>query len=115
MLRKLGEWMKINKEALHGSSPAPFHKGGVDKWKDGTIRYTENDSFLYIIELKKINDKLVIPGIILSKKAKIELLGCGKKINWYQNGSDLVIDKLGGEVPSYYAAAFKIRLEDIIE
>ena len=114
MLKKLGTWMKVNKEALHGSTPAPFSKGGLDAWKAGTIRFTEKDDYLYAIELKTPEAGEVIPGIKLSPGATINMLGYAKNLAWHQAGADVVIDKMPDKLPGNYAWAFKIKKTDVV-
>ena len=53
MLKKLGRWMKVNKEALAGAKPAPFATGGMEAWKAGSLRFTEKGDYLYAIELDR--------------------------------------------------------------
>ena len=114
MLTKLGDWMKINKEALHGTTPAPFADGGVDTWKAGNIRFTEKGDWLYSIELKEINKGFVIPGLKLSRGSKIQMLGSFQKIRWHQDGNDIIIDNLPEPIPCDYAWSFKISKKNIV-
>jgi alpha-L-fucosidase len=113
MLKKLGTWMKVNKEALYGSKPAPFSKGGVDTWKASTIRFTEKDDYLYAIELKMPAAGEVIPGVKLSPGSTINMLGYAKNLPWHQEGGDVVIDKMPDKLPCHYAWSFKIKKADI--
>jgi len=114
MLKKLGKWMKVNKEALHGSKPAPFSPGGVDTWKAGTIRFTEKDDALYAIEMKKAEGGEVLPGIKLAAGATIRMLGSSESLPWHQQGGDVIIDRLPKTLPCGYAWTFKIRKADIL-
>ena len=50
-LRKMGDWMAVNKEALYGAKCAPFNDGGINFWKSGSIRFTEKGAYVYAIEL----------------------------------------------------------------
>ena len=50
-LKRIGEWMAVDKPALYGSKPARFVNGGVDDWKAGTTRFTEKGQYLYAIDL----------------------------------------------------------------
>jgi len=114
MLKNLGRWMKVNREALYGAAPAPFAPGGVDVWKAGTIRFTEKGDSLYAIELDKPAGREVIPGIRLAPGAAVQLLGSSKSLTWHQEGADVVIDGLPDRLPGDYAWSFKIRKADII-
>jgi alpha-L-fucosidase len=114
MLKKLGTWMKVNKEALAGSTPAPFSEGGIDAWKGGTIRFTEKDGYLYAIELNSLAARERLPGIKLSPKAYIQMLGHAKNLSWHQEGGDVVIDQVPDKLPCSYAWCFKIKKSDIV-
>jgi hypothetical protein len=106
--------MNVNKEALHGSTPAPFSKGGVDTWKAGTIRFTEKGDYLYAIELKMPVAGEVIPGVRLSPGSTINMLGYAKNLPWHQEGGDVVIDKMPDQLPCHYAWSFKIKKADVV-
>ena len=53
-LKKLGGWMKINKEALYASKPASFVEGGVDEWRAGSIRFLQKGNYLYAVDLGNV-------------------------------------------------------------
>ena len=114
MLKKLGRWMKVNKEALHGATPAPFSEGGTSAWKAGTVRFTEKGEFLYAIELKAAAAGEVIPGLKLAPRAKIRMLGDERALPWRQDGENIVIEKMPDRLPCSYAWSFKIRKADVI-
>ena len=114
MLKKLGTWMKVNKEALAGSTPAPFSEGGVDAWKAGTIRFTEKNGYLYAVELKSLAAGEVIPGLKLSPEATVQMLGAAKSLPWHQEGDNVVIDRIPEKLPCRYAWTFKIKKSDVV-
>jgi alpha-L-fucosidase len=114
MLKKLGRWMKVNKEALYRSTPAPFSKDGAHAWKAGTIRFTKKGDYLYAIELKAAAPGEVIPGLRLSPGATIQMLGDAKNLPWHQDGENVVIDQMPDKLPCDYAWSFKIKKADII-
>ena len=115
MLKKLGRWMKVNKEALYKTTPAPFSEGGVEAWKAGTIRFTETADDLYIIELNKPAAGEVIPAIKLSPGSAIRMLGSAKNLPWHQEGANVIIDKMPDKLPCDHAWSFKIKKADIIQ
>ncbi len=126
-LKKLGEWMKINKEALYAAKPAHFVEGGADIWKAGSLRYTEKGNYLYVIELGNVwptevgfadykNSKqpsapFTIPGVKPIKGSKIRMLGTGKDLPWRQEGENVIIEKFPGSLPCDYAWSFKIQIK----
>jgi alpha-L-fucosidase len=113
MLKKLGAWMKINKEGLAGAKPASLVPGGVDVWKAGTIRFLEKGDYLYAVELNMPSAHEVIPGLKLAPGAELRMLGLAKPIAWRQDGGDVVIDPIPDKLPCDYAWTFKIKKADI--
>lgn len=114
MLKKLGGWMKVNKEALYGSTPAPFSDAGVNAWKAGTIRFTTKGAYLYAIELKGAAAGEVIPGLRLKPGAQVRMLGVAADLPWHQDGQNIVIERMPDKLPCSYAWSFRIRKSDII-
>lgn len=114
MLKKLGRWMKVNKEALYGSTPAPFAKGGISAWKAGSIRFTAKGDYLYAIELKAAVAGEVIPGLRLAPSATIQMLGNAKNLPWHQDGENVVIEKMPDKLPCSYAWTIKIKKADVL-
>lgn len=127
-LKKLGQWMAINKEALYAARPAPFVEGGVDTWRTGTVRFTEKGAYLYAIELgndwpstlgfaEYEDSKLPtapyrIPGVKPIKGSKIYMLGSSDELPWHQDGDSLVIEELPDLLPCEYAWSFKIKIRE---
>jgi alpha-L-fucosidase len=127
-LKKLGDWMAINKEALYAARCAPFTDGGVDTWAAGTVRFTEKGIYLYAIDLGNIwpptvgfadykdsqppKAPLTISGVKPIQGSKIQMLGNGKDLPWHQDGTDLVIEEIPDQLPCDYAWSFKIRVMD---
>jgi len=112
VLKKIGDWMKVNKEALYGADPAPFSEGGADIWKSGTLRFTEKGTFLYAIDLEEPEAGERIPGVTPVKGSEIFMLGSNKKLAWHQDGEDLVIDEIPDPLPCDYAWSFKILVNN---
>jgi alpha-L-fucosidase len=126
-LKKLGEWMGVNKEALYAADPAPFAEGGVDTWEAGTLRFTEKGPYLYAIELgnewpptvgfadyedsEPPSAPYTIPGVKAIKGSKILMLGSGKNLPWHQEGDGLVIEEIPDPLPCDYAWSFKIQVK----
>jgi alpha-L-fucosidase len=103
ILRKLGAWMRVNKEALHGSKcriPCAA----------GTLRFTRKGPILYAIALEKPVAPLVIPGVTAEPGSAIRLLGSDAELAWRQDGDDVTIGALPDPLPGDHAWVFKIRL-----
>ena len=125
-LKKLGEWMAINKEALYAITPAPFAEGINHDRRAGTMRFTAKDKFLYAIELG--NEVLemeeadeytpgispeapfVIPDVNPVEGSDVFMLGIEKALAWHTEGDNLVIDEIPDPLPCEYAWAFKIQV-----
>ncbi|MBK7099002.1 MAG: hypothetical protein IPH58_12405 [Sphingobacteriales bacterium] len=70
--------MKFNGKAIYVTRTAP-------QWKDGDkVRYTQSKDgktkYIFLFEYPKSN--LMLENLDISTKAKISMLGSGKKINW---------------------------------
>lgn len=109
-LKKIGEWMKINGEAIYNSHP-------VEPYKENKICFTQlNDGTAYAIYLADENENSLPEKITLTKfspaqNAKIELLGTGTKINWNktESGFEIVIPgSVRNNPPCNYAWTLKI-------
>jgi alpha-L-fucosidase len=118
-LRKLGDWMAINKEALHGTTPAPFLMGGTDQWRAGSIHFTQKKEYLYAIDLEKPTLPYRIPNTFPVPDSEIKMLGSDQPLKWHLEEDEdddevvtLVIEELPDPLPCDYAWSFKIQVED---
>jgi len=117
-LKKLGDWMAINKPALYATVPAPFMMGGTDKWQAGALRFTRKKGYLYAIDLEKPDAPLTIPGVRPLRGSEIKMLGSDKSLKWHvDEGEDeddynLVIEEIPDPLPCDYAWSFKIQILD---
>jgi alpha-L-fucosidase len=127
-LRELGDWMKINRDALYAARPAPFVDGGVDTWAAGSIRFTEKGNYLYAIELGNVwptekgfadyeesvppSAPLRIPGAKPIENSVVHLLGFNEDLPWHLEGNDLIIEVLPDPLPGEHAWTFKIQIKD---
>ncbi|MDN5216928.1 alpha-L-fucosidase [Fulvivirgaceae bacterium BMA12] len=123
----IGQWLKINGEAIYETRPWKIYGEGptivtAGHFKEPSkpfvaedIRFTTKGNFLYAmamgipkkpVEIKALgkNSKLLGKQI-----AKIELLGNAQKINWEFTAQALVID-VPKKIKSKHAVAFKITL-----
>ena len=124
-LKSLGKWMAINKQALHGSKPAPFSDAGIDNWESGTLRFTTKGDYLYVFELgnevlemEEASDyenslppvaPYVIEGLKPLADSEIIMLGSDKSLPWHLEGDNLVIERIPEPLPCDYAWTFKIK------
>ena len=100
-LRKTGEWLKVNGEAIYGSRYWITHE-------DGDFRFTRKGNTLYAIALEWPEEPTVMLKSLAGKQVqKVEMLGLDESIKWNQKAEGLVIT-IPGKRPCKYAYAFKI-------
>lgn len=105
ILDKLGDWMRVNAEALRGAECR-------DPCEAGTLRFTRKGPCLYAIDLKEPTAPTMIPGVSPVQGSNIRMLGSDKNLAWRQEGANIVIDELPDPLPGSYAWVFKIRISD---
>ncbi len=124
-LRELGDWMAINKEALHGAKPAHFVDGGIDEWRSGSIRFLEKGDFIYAIELGNVwppevgfaeyggsevpTAPYTIPGVVPAEGTEVRLIGHDESLPYRVENGDLIIESLPDQLPNDHAWSFQIR------
>ena len=109
-LKKIGDWMKINSEAIYNTHP-------VHPYKEGNLCFTQlKDGTTYAIYLAdekgKIPEKLNLSIFSPVSGANIELLGTNKKIKWQKNSNGFEIEipeSIRKSPPCKYALTFKIK------
>ena len=105
ILRGLGDWMKINKDALHG----------VD-WRRtcevGSLRFTRKGDYVYVIDLEKPEVPRTIPDITPKPGSVIRMMGSDKNLSWHMHGQHLVIDELPDPLPCKHAWVFQVNAGD---
>jgi len=102
ILNRLGDWMKMNKMALHG---ADCHS----TCEAGTLRFTVKGDHLYAIDLERPKIPEVVPGVTPRPGSAIRMLGSDEKLSWRQDGRNLVIDELPDPLPCEHAWVFRIE------
>ena len=131
VLREMGEWLKVNGEAIYGSRPwkvqteGPNEKlihmeGKHKRWRftacdSGDIRFTRNGGNLYAIALGWPEDgKLKIKSLREGENVPsggiraISLLGSKSPVKWSRTAEGLVVE-LPAEKPCKHAYTLKIE------
>src|SRR6185436_829427 len=86
-LKEIGEWMKVNGEAIYGTRMfTVFGEGDKIRFtrsKDGTTRYV----FLFDFPAGNVS----LGNMSLSKKSVVQMLGSNRKLPWKQSGKGVDI------------------------
>jgi len=111
LLNEMGDWMKINGEAIYNSKP-------LSPYKDGKVCLTQQDNgTVYAIYLSdkdenKPPSKIWMNNYQPNKNAQITMLGSKTKLKWEAvgNGFEVIIpESLQKKAPCNYAWVLKIK------
>lgn len=104
-LREVGEWLRVNGEAIYGSHYwEPYH--------DGDVRFTRKGNTLYAIALEWPGDELRLTSLAGKQIEKVEMLGLGESIQFQQDARGLTI-RTPAKRPCRYAYTFKITCRSL--
>ncbi|MCS7120128.1 MAG: alpha-L-fucosidase [Nitrososphaerota archaeon] len=125
ILLEIGEWLRINGEAIYGSRPWRIYGEGptqfsgdivreetIGSYKPGDIRFTRKSNTLYAILLEWPGHNITINSLKKSdvKVHEVTLLGLDKKLRWTQNDEGLNVC-MPRVKPCNYAYTLKILLD----
>jgi len=84
-LKELGDWMKINGEAIYGSRP-------ISPYKDGQIAFTRHGETAYAIHLTEkeqdgLPEKISFSGLKPEPGSSINMLGVENALQWQTDDS----------------------------
>jgi len=108
-LRGIGEWMKVNGEAIHGTQASPFP--AKPSW--GKITRKQDCLYLHVYQW---NERISLTGI-RSKVTAIHLLADpAREITWSQEacgslGYDKLTIRLPGDAPDLNVSVVKVQFE----
>ena len=104
-LRRVGEWLRVNGEAIYGSR-------AWDTYKDGDVRFTRKGNTLYAIALEWPEEEFKLTSLAGKEVLKVEMLGLNDPITWKQDGKGLAIQP-PAKRPCRYAYTFKITCRNL--
>jgi len=126
LLREIGDWLKVNGEAIYDTRPWKVYGEGsneklmaerdghtvwhFDKCTAEDIRFTRKGGNIYAIAMARpLDGKLIIKTLALQPVASVTMLGVGP-VSWSRTPEGLVI-QMPVQRPSKYAYAFRIPLQ----
>ncbi len=89
-LREIGDWMKFNGEAIHGTRP-------VAPYREGQVCFTRKGGAVYLIHLARNAQvrpprRISISSIQPSEGAEVTLVGKNIPLEWHNTGNGVVIE-----------------------
>ncbi|MCC6410599.1 MAG: alpha-L-fucosidase [Saprospiraceae bacterium] len=86
-MKGIGDWIKVNGEAIYGTRTHTSFNDGDN------VRYTrsKDNKTLYVFLFNFPKEDVVLTKAMLSKNAKISMLGSGKNLKWKTTGQGVSI------------------------
>ncbi|HUT01294.1 MAG TPA: alpha-L-fucosidase [Phycisphaerae bacterium] len=104
-LAALGQWLRMNGEAIYGSQRCPLHGGMIGRW-------TRKGNTGYLHVFRWPGREAVVP-LVATKARSAELLATGAKLTVRQeHNGRLVIGGMTTRPPHPYANVIKVRFAD---
>ena len=86
-LKQLGDWLRINGEAIYGTKPWIKTEGKILEGND--IAFTNKDNNLYVIVLGPVESKTItLDEFIIGKDARVQMLGVPQNLDFEYDGED---------------------------
>jgi alpha-L-fucosidase len=103
----LGDWMRVNGEAIYGTHPWKRAEGTTAEGV--AVRFTRKGSDVYAILLGDVKGNAVtVKAISAAPGSKVYLLGDEKPLDWTQDGADMKISLPMAPSGKY---AYAVRIE----
>jgi alpha-L-fucosidase len=110
-LKEIGQWMKVNHEAIYETKPVP-------PYANGNICYTQSkdERTIYAIsiadkDIVDLSSQLVLRGIHTEESSKVTMLGADQELKWKSiaEGTAIIIPENLKKYYSRHAVVFRIR------
>ena len=106
-LQALGDWMRVNGEAIYGTHPWKRAEGTTAEGV--SVRFTKKNNSLFAILLGDVNGSSVtLKAITAEPGAKVYVLGDDQPLQWSQEGADMKISLPAALTGKY---AYAVRLD----
>jgi alpha-L-fucosidase len=103
-LKGMGEWMKVNSEAIYATNSLKKYKQGENLW----FTQSKDGKYIYAMSGNLGGGKLNVQGVMPTKGSKIYLLGLKKPLKWTTAADGSIDIALPAKVPGQHAWTFKI-------
>lgn len=99
-LEELGNWMKYNSEAIHGTRPVP-------PYREGQVCLTRKGDTVYLIYLSEVAQmrppyRVAVSNIQPAEGAEVSLLGRNLPLEWEKHGDGVVV-----HIPDFIASSIR--------
>lgn len=106
-LEALGAWLKQNGEAIYATRPWTRPEG--ESGDQIPVRFTQNDSFLYVTLLGEPKaGSITLKNLVPKAGSSISMLGENEPLQWAQRGEDVEI-RLPSHLIGHYAYVLKMN------